>query len=370
MIPNRVGAWKVGAVRRMGAGRCPAGGAGPPRIWTPPDDPVPARPSGGAGSRSVISTRCPICSGRQWFHPGDPAGLRPDGGGRRGRGCRRGPGTPPPGSVCGTATCSRLPPAAWQFAEPFVPAALADSFDRLSASVCGDVVPVRDRGECGWKWVSSRLSWRRWDDVPTDAGRTTWPARDRTLRLVDFDDDELGRQYDPLMSPLVWDLAHIGQQEELWLPRDGNPALPRMFRPGRRAALRRSNIPGPLGESSKSFRCRGASVSERRGCAGLSMLDALSGDDDGFVFALAAVTRTSTARPCTGPGLRTCRGAVARTPARSAGRSGPAWPVRRSPSWRALFVLGVDAADEPGLTTSDLVRTSSTSRHSGSVASW
>ena len=51
-------------------------------------------------------------------------------------------------------------------------------------------------------------------------------ARDRTLRLVDFDDDELGRQYDPLMSPLVWDLAHIGQQEELWLLRDGDPQRP------------------------------------------------------------------------------------------------------------------------------------------------
>ena len=28
-------------------------------------------------------------------------------------------------------------------------------------------------------------------------------ARDRTLALVDFDDAELLRQYDPLMSPLV-----------------------------------------------------------------------------------------------------------------------------------------------------------------------
>ena len=56
-------------------------------------------------------------------------------------------------------------------------------------------------------------------------------ARDRTLRLVDFDDAELRRQYDPLMSPLVWDLAHIGQQEELWLLRDGNPARPGMLPP-------------------------------------------------------------------------------------------------------------------------------------------
>jgi iron(II)-dependent oxidoreductase len=51
-------------------------------------------------------------------------------------------------------------------------------------------------------------------------------ARERTLRLVDFDDGELRRQYDPLMSPLVWDLAHIGQQEELWLLRGGDPARP------------------------------------------------------------------------------------------------------------------------------------------------
>ncbi len=54
-------------------------------------------------------------------------------------------------------------------------------------------------------------------------------ARSRTLALVDFDDCELHRQYDPLMSPLVWDLAHIGQQEELWLLRDGDPARPGML---------------------------------------------------------------------------------------------------------------------------------------------
>src|SRR6188472_4432997 len=54
-------------------------------------------------------------------------------------------------------------------------------------------------------------------------------ARDRTLRLVDFDDAELHRQYDPLMSPLVWDLAHIGWQEELWLLRDNNADRPGML---------------------------------------------------------------------------------------------------------------------------------------------
>lgn len=56
-------------------------------------------------------------------------------------------------------------------------------------------------------------------------------ARERTLALVDFDDGELHRQYDPLMSPLVWDLAHIGQQEEFWLLRDGDPNTPGILTP-------------------------------------------------------------------------------------------------------------------------------------------
>ncbi|AQA02770.1 iron(II)-dependent oxidoreductase EgtB [Mycobacterium sp. MS1601] len=51
-------------------------------------------------------------------------------------------------------------------------------------------------------------------------------ARERTRALVAFEDDELRRQYHPLMSPLVWDLAHIGQQEELWLLRDGSLDVP------------------------------------------------------------------------------------------------------------------------------------------------
>ncbi|MDT4971035.1 MAG: gamma-glutamyl hercynylcysteine S-oxide synthase, partial [Pseudonocardiales bacterium] len=35
-------------------------------------------------------------------------------------------------------------------------------------------------------------------------------ARERTLLLTDLDDPLLVAQHDPLMSPLVWDLAHIG----------------------------------------------------------------------------------------------------------------------------------------------------------------
>ncbi len=46
-------------------------------------------------------------------------------------------------------------------------------------------------------------------------------ARSRSTALTDaVDDDDLVRQHSPLMSPLVWDLAHVGNQEELWLVRD------------------------------------------------------------------------------------------------------------------------------------------------------
>jgi iron(II)-dependent oxidoreductase len=45
-------------------------------------------------------------------------------------------------------------------------------------------------------------------------------ARVRSLGLTDAADDVLTAQHSPLMSPLVWDLAHIGNQEELWLVRD------------------------------------------------------------------------------------------------------------------------------------------------------
>ncbi|MFY1636906.1 ergothioneine biosynthesis protein EgtB [Solwaraspora sp. WMMB335] len=46
-------------------------------------------------------------------------------------------------------------------------------------------------------------------------------ARRRSRALTDpVDDGDLTRQHSPLMSPLVWDLAHIGNQEELWLVRD------------------------------------------------------------------------------------------------------------------------------------------------------
>ncbi len=57
-----------------------------------------------------------------------------------------------------------------------------------------------------------------------DTARGLDGARTRTLALTQFDESELTRQHSPLMSPLVWDLAHIGQQEDLWLLRGGDSA--------------------------------------------------------------------------------------------------------------------------------------------------
>ncbi len=46
-------------------------------------------------------------------------------------------------------------------------------------------------------------------------------TRARSELLTDaLDDADLVAQHSPLMSPLVWDLAHVGSQEELWLVRD------------------------------------------------------------------------------------------------------------------------------------------------------
>jgi iron(II)-dependent oxidoreductase len=53
-------------------------------------------------------------------------------------------------------------------------------------------------------------------------------SRARTLALLEpMPDADLVRQHSPIMSPLVWDLAHIGFFEELWLVRrvGGEPPL-------------------------------------------------------------------------------------------------------------------------------------------------
>ena len=55
------------------------------------------------------------------------------------------------------------------------------------------------------------------DHLAAELART----RTRSAALTDaIDDGELVCQHSRIMSPLIWDFAHIGNQEELWLVRD------------------------------------------------------------------------------------------------------------------------------------------------------
>ncbi|MGQ0680348.1 MAG: ergothioneine biosynthesis protein EgtB [Actinomycetota bacterium] len=57
-------------------------------------------------------------------------------------------------------------------------------------------------------------------DVKELAARELESVRRRTFRLLDpVPESDLMRQHSPLMSPLVWDLAHVGNFEEIWLLR-------------------------------------------------------------------------------------------------------------------------------------------------------
>ncbi|MCG5432866.1 ergothioneine biosynthesis protein EgtB [Mycobacterium sp. MYCO198283] len=167
-------------------------------------------------------------------------------------------------------------------------------------------------------------------------------ARRRTLRLTDLGDDELRRQYHPLMSPLVWDLAHIGQQEELWLLRGGDARRPSLL--GDKESLydafrhpRASRVELPLlsPAEARTF-CR--VVREQA-------LDALT-ERDPFTLALAVsheqqhnetmlqALNLRSGPPVLSPGTT--------LPAGRDGVAGTSVVIAGGP-----FVLGVDGADEP-----------------------
>ena len=172
-------------------------------------------------------------------------------------------------------------------------------------------------------------------------------ARGRTLALVDFDDDELRRQYHPLMSPLVWDLAHIGQQEELWLLRGGDPDRPGMLSPQVDSLYdafvhaRASRVDLPLLSPTDAH----AYLRSVRAAA-FDALDKLPSDDSTFPFGLVLShehqhdeTMLQALNLRTGAPL--LNGGTA-LPAGRAGVAGSSVPVPGGP-----FVLGVDAAEEP-----------------------
>jgi len=85
-------------------------------------------------------------------------------------------------------------------------------------------------------------------------------ARARTLLLVaPLDDDDLRRQHDPLMSPIVWDLGHIAHFEEVWLLENlegdggGKEGLRGMYDPFRNPRAGRAALPLPGAAEARDF---------------------------------------------------------------------------------------------------------------------
>ncbi|HTX96864.1 MAG TPA: ergothioneine biosynthesis protein EgtB [Mycobacterium sp.] len=172
-------------------------------------------------------------------------------------------------------------------------------------------------------------------------------ARTRTLRLVDFDDAELLRQYNPLMSPLVWDLAHIGQQEELWLLRGGDTARPGMLPPAIERLYdafehsRASRVDLPLLSPQ-----RARSYCQTVRDAVLDALDALPQESDDFTFALVVSHENQHDETMLQAlNLRSGAPLLADTSVLPTGRPGLAGTSVLVPA--GPFVLGVDAVSEP-----------------------
>lgn len=76
-------------------------------------------------------------------------------------------------------------------------------------------------------------------------------ARRRTLLLVShLSNEDLNRQHDPLMSPVIWDLGHIAHFEELWLTRNLTGSIefsemPGLYNPFEHPRTTRAALPLP-----------------------------------------------------------------------------------------------------------------------------
>ena len=84
-----------------------------------------------------------------------------------------------------------------------------------------------------------------------EIARLLQEARARTLLLVGgLSDEDLHRQHDPLMSPIIWDIGHIAHFEELWLTQnlDGPiefSEMPGMYNPFEHPRATRAALPIP-----------------------------------------------------------------------------------------------------------------------------
>src|SRR5687768_6219108 len=88
-------------------------------------------------------------------------------------------------------------------------------------------------------------------------------ARRRTLDLIAvLDSATLRRQHIPILSPLVWDVGHIGNFEEQWIGQRlaGLPPVAdgyqKMFDPVANPRPTRAGLPLPTGEELASYLAR------------------------------------------------------------------------------------------------------------------
>lgn len=173
-------------------------------------------------------------------------------------------------------------------------------------------------------------------------------ARARTLALTEIEEPELLAQHSRLMSPLVWDLAHVGQQEELWLLREGDsqrqgmlPAtIERLYDAFEHPRAERPTLPLLPPEQARGY------LRDVRARV-LDGLATLPRDDPAAAFPAAMVvqheeqhgeTMLATHQLRSGPPVL--------------GRGAPLPPGRAVPHDSVLvpagpFVLGVDGSDEP-----------------------
>jgi len=118
-------------------------------------------------------------------------------------------------------------------------------------------------------------------------------ARDRTTLLTDsVDEADLVRQHSPLMSPLVWDLAHIANQEELWLLREVggrtpiHPEIDPLYDAFEHPRSERPSLPLLAPAEARSYghdvRGRVLDLLDRSRLSGSRLLD------DGFAFGMIA----------------------------------------------------------------------------------
>lgn len=168
-------------------------------------------------------------------------------------------------------------------------------------------------------------------------------ARRRTLTLTDFDDLELTTTHNPLMGPLVWDLAHVGQQEDLWVLRGGDPArdailpaqLDQMYDAFLHPRAERPSLPLLSAGESRRF------IADVRG----RVLDGLERTEDLFPYAMVAQheqqhDETMLATHQLRQGVPLLGSDTPLPPGRGVAHDAVLVPAGE-------FVLGVDAEDEP-----------------------